>query len=214
MIQLFPKYFQDRLLQTLRFLQAYISASRHNTTTVRVHYSQTQDVSNVTPVQAVSSFPYDICPLDLDPTLLQTLTAPSNLLTSYTGLQPLIQQAMEDHSIDPENYGKGAKGNVRAPQTLEPRDGNLKVKEGDKKASPRITGSQMKVRESNTPTRKVLEKGTAPPRPHGGNLQRLSHHGPSPKPRMRRPPPKETGTGQLQTSDPSLTALTQIVWIA
>ena len=112
-IQLFPKYFQDRMLQTLRFLQAYISASRHNTTTVRFHYSQTQDVSNVTPVQAVSFFPYDICPLDLDPTLLQTLKAPSNLLTTYTGLQPLIQQAMEDHSIDPENYGKGAKGKVR-----------------------------------------------------------------------------------------------------
>ena len=112
-MQLFPKYFQERMLQTLRFLQAYVSASRHNTTTVRFHYSQTQDVSNVTPVKAISFFPYDICPLDLDPTLLQTLKAPSNLLTTYSGLQPLIQQAMEDHSIDPENYGKGAEGKVR-----------------------------------------------------------------------------------------------------
>ena len=107
--QVFPKYFQERMLQTLRFLQAYVNASRHNTTTVRFHYSQTQDVSNVTPTQAVSFFPCDICPLDLDPRLLQTLRAPSNILTSYSGLQPLIQQAMEDQSIDPDNYGKGAK---------------------------------------------------------------------------------------------------------
>ena len=76
--QLFPKYFQERMLQTLRFLQAYVSASRHNATTVRFHYSQTQDVSNVTPSQAVPFFPDDICPLDLDPSLLQTLRAPSN----------------------------------------------------------------------------------------------------------------------------------------
>ena len=73
--QVFPKYFQERMLQTLGFLQAYVNASRRNTTAVRFHYSQTQDVSSVTPTQAVSFFPYDICPPDLDPTLLQTLRA-------------------------------------------------------------------------------------------------------------------------------------------
>ena len=32
---LFPKYFQERMLQTLRYLQAYINAARHSTTTAR-----------------------------------------------------------------------------------------------------------------------------------------------------------------------------------
>ena len=188
------------MLQTLRFLQAYVSASRHNTTTVRFHYSQTQDVSSVTPVQAVSFFPYDICPLDLDPTLLQTLKTPSNLLTSYSGLQPLIQQAMEDHSTDPENYGKGAKGKAREGSPDRRTKGwKSKGKGRGQEGKSQSYWSSNEVRENNTPTRKVLEKDTTPPTPHGGNQKKLPHPGPSPKPRTRLPPQRETGTDQLQT---------------
>ena len=76
----FPKFFQDRMMQTVKFLQAYINASRHSTTTARFHYSPTQDISNVSPLEAVALFPYEVCPVDLDPDLLQTLKNPSNLL--------------------------------------------------------------------------------------------------------------------------------------
>ena len=170
--QLFPKYFQERMLQTLRFLQAYVSASRRNTTTVRFHYSQTQDVSNVTPSQAVPFFSYDICPLDLGPSLLQTLRAPSNLLTSYSGLQPMIQQAMEDHSIDPENYGKGAKGKAREGSPDHPRK---------------------KVKASIILLLKALERVMVLPNPPGGNPKKLQLLGQNPNPKRRRGPPRRQG---------------------
>ena len=110
----FPKFFQDRMMQTVKFLQAYINASRHSTTTARFHYSQTQDISNITPQEAVSLFPYEVCPVDLDPELLQTLETP--LLVSYSGLQSVVQESMQDHGIDPEQYGKGAKGKQKNPR--------------------------------------------------------------------------------------------------
>ena len=106
-------------MQTVKFLQAYINASRHSTTAARFHYSQTRDISNVTPLEAVSLFPDEVCPVDLDPDL-HTLRNPSNLLVSYSGLQSVVQESMQDHGIDAEQYGKGAKGQQKDTQD-EPR---------------------------------------------------------------------------------------------
>ena len=47
------------------FLQSYTQASRHSTTTLRYHHSQTRDVSNVSNEDAVKYFHYDIFLLSL-----------------------------------------------------------------------------------------------------------------------------------------------------
>ena len=89
----------------------------------------------------------------------------------------------------------------RAHRTVDPRALNPKEKEGDTKASPKTTGSPMRVRESNTPTHKVQEKGMAPPNPHGGNLKRLPHRASSSSKKHRsRPAPNR----RPDNSDPSL----------
>ena len=107
----FPRTFQDRMTTTLKFLQAYQSAARHSTTTLRLHYSQTQDLSNITPEQAIQLFPYEIYPMELTPDLLQTLAKnPSHLLASMTGMQPIIQQAMMDQGLEHSSFGKTGKG--------------------------------------------------------------------------------------------------------
>ena len=110
----FPRTFQDRMTTTLKFLQAYQSAARHSTTTLRFHYSQTQDLSNITPEQAIQLFPYEIYPMELTPDLLQTLAKnPSHLLAvlaSMTGMQPIIQQAMMDQGLEHSSFGKTGKG--------------------------------------------------------------------------------------------------------
>ena len=64
-LETFPRTFQDRMTTTLKFLQAYQSAARHSTTTLRFHYSQTQDLSNATPEQTIQLFPYEIFPMEL-----------------------------------------------------------------------------------------------------------------------------------------------------
>ena len=71
---------------TLKFLQAYQNAALHSTTTLRCHshYSQTQDLSNLAPEQAIQLFPYEIFPMELSPDLLETLAKnQSHLLTRY-----------------------------------------------------------------------------------------------------------------------------------
>ena len=50
-LNVFPRMLQERMAPTLRFLQTYQNAARHSTTPLRFHYSQTQDLSNVTPQQ-------------------------------------------------------------------------------------------------------------------------------------------------------------------
>ena len=63
-------------------------------------------------LEAAAFFPYEICPTDLDPALLQSFRSPSSLL-SYSGLQSIVQESLQDHGIDPDNYAKDAKGKVR-----------------------------------------------------------------------------------------------------
>ena len=47
------------------FLQSYTQASRHSTTILRYHHSQTRDVSNISNKDAVKYFPDDIFLLSL-----------------------------------------------------------------------------------------------------------------------------------------------------
>ena len=82
----FPKFFQDRMVQTVKFLQAYINASRHSTTAARFHYSQTQDFSNISPKEAVSFFPYLA--------FLFLTQASSPLFKSQCRIMALIQTSM------------------------------------------------------------------------------------------------------------------------
>ena len=110
----FPRYFVDRMCQTIRFLQAYQNSIRHSTTTARFHYSQTMDITNIASTEAIRFFPYEVFPVDLTNDLQQQLqNDPGSLLASYQGLQPRIHQAMQDHNIDPADYGKGARGKER-----------------------------------------------------------------------------------------------------
>ena len=102
------------MCQTIRFLQAYQNSIRHSTTTARFHYSQTMDITNIANTEAIRFFPYEVFPVDLTNDLQQQLqNDPGSLLASYQGLQPRIHQAMQDHNIDPADYGKGARGKER-----------------------------------------------------------------------------------------------------
>ena len=47
---------------TFRFIQASTNASRHRATKGRFHYSQSQDISNISPQEALKFFPYEIRP--------------------------------------------------------------------------------------------------------------------------------------------------------
>ena len=53
----FPKVFGGKLSSTIQFMQAYASASRHATTALRYHFSQTKDVSNLSREDAIRSLP-------------------------------------------------------------------------------------------------------------------------------------------------------------
>ena len=78
------------MTQTVRFLQGYQNSVRHNTTTARFHYSQTMNNTNISNTEAISLFPYEIFPTDLDTNLQHTLrNNPSSLLASFQGIQPL-----------------------------------------------------------------------------------------------------------------------------
>ena len=106
MLNVFPRMFQERMASTLRFLQAYQNAARHSTP-LRFHYSQTQDLSNVTPQQATQFFPYEIFPMELTSDLLKTLAQnPAHLLTAMTGIQPIIHQAMQDQGMEYSSFGR------------------------------------------------------------------------------------------------------------
>ena len=105
-LNVFPRMFQERMASTLRFLQAYQNAARHSTP-LRFHYSQTQDLSNVTPQQATQFFPYEIFPMELTSDLLKTLAQnPAHLLTAMTGIQPIIHQAMQDQGMEYSSFGR------------------------------------------------------------------------------------------------------------
>ena len=53
----FPRFFGDKLASTVQFMQAYASASRHATTALRYHFSQTKDVSNLAERMPFAPFP-------------------------------------------------------------------------------------------------------------------------------------------------------------
>ena len=61
-VEFFPKIFGDKMKSFLLFVQGYTQSSRHSTTTLRYHYGQSKDVSNISISDAVKFFPYDILP--------------------------------------------------------------------------------------------------------------------------------------------------------
>ena len=73
-VEFFPKIFGDKMKAFLLFVQGYTQSSRHSTTTLRYHYGQSKNVSNLTISEAVKYFPYDIFPIELDSTLSTQLT--------------------------------------------------------------------------------------------------------------------------------------------
>ena len=56
----FANAFSLKMKSFLMALQSYTQASRHSTTTLRYHHSQTRDVSKISNEDAVKYFPYDI----------------------------------------------------------------------------------------------------------------------------------------------------------
>ena len=107
----FPKQFGIKIMQFLMFAQAYTQSSRHATTALRYHHGQTRDISNISATEAFRYFPYDIYPLELDAALtVQLIENPAFLIQGFSGLQPLIQQAMQDFGMSYSDYGIKGKG--------------------------------------------------------------------------------------------------------
>ena len=108
-VEFFPKHFGSKMKSFLLFVQGYTQSSRHSTTTLRYHYGQSKDVSNTSITDAVKFFPYDIFPIELDSTLSAQLT--ENPAQGFSGIQPLIQQAMQDFNMSYADFGHKGKGN-------------------------------------------------------------------------------------------------------
>ena len=107
----FPKLFGAKIKQFLMFAQAYTQSARHATTALRYHHGQTKDISNISTTEAFRFFPYDIYPLELDAALtVQLIENPAFLIQGFSGLQPLIQQAMQDSGLSYSDYGVKGKG--------------------------------------------------------------------------------------------------------
>ncbi|OLQ13121.1 hypothetical protein AK812_SmicGene2936 [Symbiodinium microadriaticum] len=110
----FPRFFGDKLSSTIQFMQAYAAASRHATTALRYHFSQTKDVSNISREDAIRSFPYPIYPIELHDELSTQLSKnPNFILQGFLGMQTQIQQAVSDLGINLEDYGRKGKGTAR-----------------------------------------------------------------------------------------------------
>ena len=111
-VEFFPKHFGSKMKSFLLFVQGYTQSSRHSTTTLRYHYGQSKDVSNISVTDAVKFFPYDIFPIELDSTLSTQLTDnPAFLVQGFSGIQPLIQQATQDFNLSYADFGHKGKGN-------------------------------------------------------------------------------------------------------
>ena len=111
MVEFFPKHFGSKMRSFLLFVQGYTQSSRHSTTTRRYHYGQSKDVSNISGTDAVKFFPYDIFPIELDSTLSAQLTQnPAFLVQGFSGIQPLIQQAMQDFNLSYQHSVMSHKG--------------------------------------------------------------------------------------------------------
>ena len=110
----FALTFPGFLGSTIQFMQAYASASRHATTALRYHFSQTKDVSNLSRGDAIRSFPYPIYPVELNDELCTQLSKnPNFILQGFMGMQTQIQQAVSDLGINLEHYGRKGKGATR-----------------------------------------------------------------------------------------------------
>ena len=110
----FPRFFGDKLSSTIQFMQAYASASRHATTALRYHFSQTKDISNLSREDAIRSLPYPIYPVEMGDELSTQLSKnPNFILQGFLGMQTQIQQAVADLGINLEDYGRKGKGSTR-----------------------------------------------------------------------------------------------------
>ena len=130
-LEYFPRVFGDKIKQILIFAQAYTQSSRHATTALRCHYGQTKDLSNISTSEAFRFFPYDIFPPRIGCFLtVQLIDNPTFSVQRFTGLQPLIQQAMKDFGTSYSDYGVKGKGRnegkaLKYPQTSRPAHGTL-----------------------------------------------------------------------------------------
>ena len=107
----FPRFFGDKMDSTIQFLQASASASRHATTALRYHFARTKDASIVSREDAIRSFPYSIYPIEMGEELLSQLSKnPNFVLQGFEGMQPQIQQAVNDLGLNLEDYGRKGKG--------------------------------------------------------------------------------------------------------
>ena len=137
----FANAFSLKMKSFPMLVQGYTQASRHSATTLRYRQPQTRDVSNISADDAVKYFPYDIFPIELDDRLTSQLSDnPSFLIQGFSGLQPLIQQAMQDNDL---SYGDfGSKGRNSRDQTHCKGYGKNKGKVKTKKGSDRNHCSQ------------------------------------------------------------------------
>ena len=137
----FANAFTSKMKSFLMFLQGYTQASRHSTTTLRYHHSQTRDVSNISTDDAVKYFPYEVFPIELDDRLTSQLTEnPSFLIQGLRGLQRLIQKAMQDNDLSYGDFGSKERNN--RDQSHSKGYGKNKGKAKTKKGSDRYQYSQ------------------------------------------------------------------------
>ena len=144
-VEHFPKMFGDKMKSFLLFVQGYTQSSRHSTTSLRYHYGQSKDISNIPLPEAVKYFPYDIYPIELDSTLSAQLSEnPAFLVQGFSGIQPLIQQAMQDFNMSYADFGHKGKGRKEAPEKNKDSQGQPWPKGKNKSKGKGNKGSKSK----------------------------------------------------------------------
>ena len=107
----FATHFASKMKSFLMFLQGYTQASRHPPPPSGTVIPR-RGISPTFRREVVKYFPYDLCPIELDDHLTAQLTNnPTFLIQGFSGMQSLIQQAMQDQDLSYDNFGSTGKNN-------------------------------------------------------------------------------------------------------
>ena len=105
----FQKVLKIQVRDTLKLLQALQNSLRDSTTTLRPHYQQAYDISNVPDSDLISVLPFDIRFLSLTDEVLEDLEKnPLAPVVSSRGLQSDVNSAASEKGISGKDFGKGA----------------------------------------------------------------------------------------------------------
>ena len=105
----FHKILEIHVRDALKLLQALQNSLRDSTTTLRPHYQQAYDISNVPDSDLISALPFDIRFLSLSDEVPEDLEKnPLAPVVSSRGLQSDVNSAAFEKGISGKDFGKGA----------------------------------------------------------------------------------------------------------